>query len=146
MADLFNNPMVEAARKAMTPEQIEEYKRIGEYMYNNEVYKISEVGSKIKQPEKEDLILYATEALKSGGNPHDLSQQELRALIDIYGERWYERFGFEESEVPKPAIQLVTTEEAKAEMEKQAKRLNLSRNQRRLLERAMKKEKKKTNK
>ena len=31
--DLFNNPMVNNALKAMTPEQIEEYKKIGEHMY-----------------------------------------------------------------------------------------------------------------
>jgi hypothetical protein len=119
--DLFNNPMVEAAKKSMTPEQLEEYKRVGEYMYNNDVYKVSEVGSKVKQPENSDLILYATEALKSGGNPHDLSGAELRALIDVYGEKWYERFGFEQDEVPKPAIQLVTTEDARAEIQKQKK-------------------------
>jgi hypothetical protein len=121
--DLFNNPMVEAAKKSMTPEQLEEYKRIGEYMYNNDVYKVSEVGSKIKQPENVDLILYATEAIKSGANPNDLSSSELRALIDVYGEKWYEKFGFEESEVPKPAVQLVSTEEAYKEMKKQEKRL-----------------------
>lgn len=119
--DLFNNPMVEAAKKSMTPEQREEYKRVGEYMYNNDVYKVSEIGSKVKQPENSDLILYATQALKSGGSPHDLSGGELRALIDVYGDKWYERFGFEQDDVPKPAIQLVTTEEARAEILKQKK-------------------------
>ena len=117
--DLFNNPMVEAARKGMTPEQQEEYKRIGEYMYNNDVYKVNEVGSRVKEALSSDLILYATEALKSGGNPNDLSGAELRALIDVYGDRWYEKFGFEEGEVPKPAIQLVTTDDAKNEMARQ---------------------------
>ena len=119
--DLFNNPMVESARKAMSPEQQEEYKRIGEYMYNNDVYKVNEIGSKVKEAGNADLILYATEALKSGGNPNDLSGAELRALIDIYGDRWYEKFGFEESEVPKPVIQLVTTDDAKTAIEKQEK-------------------------
>ncbi len=119
--DLFNNPMVEAAKKSMTPEKLEEYKRVGEYMYNNDVYKVSEIGSKVKQPENSDLILYATQSLKSGGSPHDLSGSELRALIDVYGDNWYERFGFTQSEVPKPAIQLVTTEDARAEILKQKK-------------------------
>ena len=122
--DLFNNPMVEAAKKSMTPEQLEEYKRVGEYMYNNDVYKVSEIGSKVKQPENSDLILYATQSLKSGGSPHDLSGSELRAVIDVYGDNWYERFGFTQSEVPKPVIQLVTTEDAKAEILKQEKYKN----------------------
>jgi hypothetical protein len=129
--DLFNNPMVEAAKKSMTPEQLEEYKRVGEYMYNNDVYKVSEIGSKVKQPESQDLILYATEALKSGGSPHDLSGAELRALIDLYGEKWYERFGFEQDEVPKPVIQLVTTEDAKAEIQKQQEYVQSRNNKRR---------------
>jgi uncharacterized membrane protein YukC len=118
--DLFNNPMVEAAKKMMTPEQLEEYKRVGEYMYNNEVYKVSEIGSKVKESDNSDLILYATQALKSGGSPYDLSGAELRALIDVYGENWYERFGFEENEVPKPAVQLVTTEQVRECEEKRA--------------------------
>ena len=33
--DLFNNPMVKAALASMTPEQIENYKKIGEKMYGN---------------------------------------------------------------------------------------------------------------
>jgi hypothetical protein len=122
--DLFNNPMVEAARKAMTPEQKEEYKKIGEYMYNNEVYKVIEVGSKIKEADNSQLILYATEALKSGGNPHDLSAAELTALINVYGDRWYEKFGFEENEVPKPIVQLVTGQEAKSDIIKEEKKVN----------------------
>ena len=144
--DPFNNPMIESAKKAMSPEQIAEYKKVGEYMYNNDVYKVSEVGSKIKQPEKVDLILYATECLKSGGSPHDLSQPELRALIDIYGDKWYERFNFEEDEVPKPMIQLVTEKDANEDVKKQSKKLNLSRNQRRMIMRKNEKEKKRLNK
>ena len=129
--DLFNNPMVEAAKKSMTPEQLEEYKRVGEYMYNNDVYKVSEIGSKIKQPENSDLILYATQSLKSGGSPHDLSGSELRALIDVYGDNWYERFGFTDDEVPKPVIQLVTTEDAKADILKQEKYIDSKKNNKR---------------
>ena len=100
-------------------------------MYNNDVYKVSEIGSKVKQPENSDLILYATEALKSGGSPHDLSGSELRALIDVYGEKWYEKFGFEQDEVPKPVIQLVTTEDAKAEIQKQQEYVVRKNNKRR---------------
>jgi hypothetical protein len=144
--DPFNNPMIESAKKSMSPEQLAEYKRIGEYMYNNEVYKVSEIGSKIKQPEKADLILYATESLRSGGSPYDLSQEELRALIDVYGNKWYERFNLEEDEVPKPVIEMVTEKEAKESATKQAKKLNLSRNQRRMIMRKIEKEKKRNEK
>ena len=131
--DLFNNPMVEAAKKAMSPEQIEEYKRIGEYMYKNDVYRVMEVGSKIKTPEKSELIMYATQCLNSGGSPNDLSNQELTALIDVYGDKWYEKFGFEESEVPKPSIQLVSKEDAYDDMKKQETQFNMSKRKKLML-------------
>lgn len=129
--DLFNNPMVEAAKKAMTPEQREEYKRIGEYMYNTDIYKIKEVGSRVKEANEEDLVIYATQALQSGLDPLDLSQEELRAMINIYGENWYERYGYTRDEVPKPAVQLVTPEDAESEMKRQSRELNYNRRQRR---------------
>lgn len=136
--DLFNNPMVEAAKKAMSPEQIEEYKRIGEYMYKNDVYRVMEVGSKVKKPEKTELIMYATQALNSGGSPNDLSNEELVTLIDVYGDKWYERFGFEESEVPKPSIQLVSQEEAQNDMKRQESNFNMSKRKKLMLKNSKK--------
>jgi len=123
--DLFNNPMVDSARKALSPEQIEEYKRIGEYMYNNDVYKVMEQGSIIKEPREQDLILYATEALKSGLNPRDLTQAELRAIVDTYGDKWYENFGYESEDVPKLDIQFMreAKENAIKKKSRQEKRL-----------------------
>ena len=137
--DLFDNPMVDAAKKAMTPEQLEEYKRIGEYMYNNDTYKIAQVGSKVSTANTEQLILYSTAALKSGADPCDLTDEELRALINTYGDRWFEKFGIEEHETRKPAVQLVTTEDAIEEIKSQAKKFNHSRQERRAMERKMKK-------
>ena len=136
--DLFNNPMVEAAKKAMSPEQLEEYKRIGEYMYKNDIYKVMEVGSKVKSPEKSELIIYATQALKSGGSPTDLSNEELVVLIDVYGDKWYERFGFEESEVPKPSIQLVSREDAQNDMKNQEANFNMSKRKKLMLKNSKK--------
>ena len=106
--DLFNNPMINAAKKALNPEQVEEYKRIGEYMYNSQNYQIAETGSKVTEPTEENLFLYAVEAMKSGLNPMDLSDGELRSLIRFYGERWYEKFDYTENEVPKPVVEMVS--------------------------------------
>jgi hypothetical protein len=144
--DLFNNPMVDAARKAMTPEQVEEYKRVGEYMYNSVNYQIAETGSKVKPPTEENLIVYAVEGLKAGLDPMDLSDEELRALIQVYGEEWYEKFDYTRDEVPKPAVQLVTAQDAQAEIDRQAKELNYSRQQRRAIQRKFEKEQKKAKK
>lgn len=145
-SDLFNNPMVDAARKALTPEQIDEYKRIGEYMYNSIDYKTAVAGTQVRESKDEDLILYATEALKSGGDPKDLTDTEIQCLCKIYGDNWYERFGFEANEIRVPASGLVTTQQILNEAEKKAASLNLTRPQRRELERKMKKDRKKIEK
>jgi hypothetical protein len=141
--DLFNNPMIEAARSGMTPEQIEEYKKIGEYMYNSTDYKNAAEGARVRESKDEDLILYATEALKAGGDPKDLSEPEIQVLSKVYGEKWYERFGFEENEVPKVQSNIVTPADIIADAQKKASKLNLSRQQRRAMEKKIAKDKQK---
>lgn len=128
--------MIEAAKKAMTPEQIEAYKKIGEYMYSNEAYRTMETGSRVRPSQEEDLILYATQALQSGLHPRELSTEELQALIRVYGPTWYKRFDYEKDDVPEPAVQLVQNPE-------EMKLVNiLNRPQRRALERQKAKEEK----
>ena len=130
MDDLFSNPALEIAKKGLTPEQKEEYKRIGEYMYNNPIYNITETGSKVTNANATDLIVYATQALKSGLNPSDLSQPELEELVKVYGEKWYERFGLERDDVPTNPIQVIEPQ-------------RLSRQERRAIQRSMDKESRK---
>lgn len=116
MNDLFNNPMVNSAKKAMTKEQMDEYKRIGEYMYNTDIYRTADTGSKVKEDaDPEDLLLYASEALKAGLDPMDLSQEEVRTFVDVYGDLWYERFGFKKDQVPILTIQMVRDAKMKLE-------------------------------
>ena len=141
--NLYSNPMVNSAKKALTPEQMEEYKRIGEYMYNNIEYKNAEIGPQVRESNDEDLILYATEAIKSGCDPNDLSEVELQALCKVYGDKWYERYGFEAHEVPKPIASFYTPEKIFAEAEKKAKSLKLNHKQRRMIERRINKDRKK---
>jgi hypothetical protein len=109
--DLFNNPMVSSARNAMTPEQIEEYKKVGEYMYNNHDFVVATAGSKVKDTNETDLVLYASEALKAGLDPYDLSEPELQALNNVYGNEWYIRFELDKSQVPKLASQIVSAKD-----------------------------------
>lgn len=139
--DLFNNHMVDSAKRALTTEQKDEYKRIGEYMYNNQNYNTVETGQKVKQADSNELLFYAGQALKSGGDPHDLSQPELQSLVHFYGNKWYENFGFSEDEVPKINTQLVTAEQIFAAAEEKSKKLNLNRKQRRKLQRKIEKDK-----
>lgn len=105
--DLFNNPMVDMARKAMTPEQIEEYKRIGEYMYNDKAFELFTNGSKIKKSTNTDYLKYAEISLKSGLDPFELSPPEIESLEEAYGSEWFKKFGYNENEVPKSFINIV---------------------------------------
>ena len=94
--DLFNNPMVNSAKNALTPEQQEQYRLIGDYMYNQEIYKTIE---NKKEPTDIDYLTSAVEALKAGLHPNDLKQQELVLLVNTYGENWYEKFGYEKDDI-----------------------------------------------
>jgi hypothetical protein len=138
--DLFDNPMVTSARNALTPEQIEEYKKMGEYMYNNVDYKNISIGSQVKEAKEEDLLVYAVTSLKSGCDPNDLTKHELKALNDTYGEKWYEKFDLEEHEVPKNTL-VLREEDIINEVEKKAKKLRLSHEQRQKLDRELAREK-----
>ena len=120
--DLANNPMIESAKKALSPEQIEDYKKIGEYMYNNFDYKIKEVGSQVKPPTETNLAIYAREGLKAGLLPTDLSMEEINALYEVCGNNWYEEFGFKEEEVPKPFAHAVTERDLERERQRNQER------------------------
>jgi hypothetical protein len=89
--NLFDNPMVRAARKSMTPEQIEEYKRKGEKMYGEIDYtqNFDPFQEKLKQS-----AIYIISGLKSGLRPNQLSKDELEVLKQIHGETWYINYGY----------------------------------------------------
>ena len=95
--DLFNNPMVESALKALTPEQLEEYERIGKYMFQTDF-----TATQGPDPEKEmkEAIFYIREGLKSGLHPEDLSPKELEIMYDVYGDDWGAEYGYERREMP----------------------------------------------
>jgi hypothetical protein len=131
--DLFNNPMIDSAKKAMTQEQIDEYKKIGKYMFSQN-FNTTEVGSVEKKPEISDILQYAIEGLKSGLHPSELSKEELSALVEIYGDKWYENYGYFKEEVPVLPIQSSLLPP------------KLSRHERRALEKQIKKKNKRNNK
>ena len=103
--NLFNNPMVQSAMKAMTPDQLEEYEQIGKYMYS------TNFENKAPQPvslEQETVkgIFYIKEALKAGLHPKDMSPKEIQLMYEFYGAEWYKEYGYEKEEVPEPQCAL----------------------------------------
>lgn len=108
---LFDNPMIEEARKTMSKEDLERYERMGEHLFRNNPFreqKRKEQMEKDKNKTMEEALyealFYSREALKSGLHPRDLEEKEVQLLFDFYGEKWYEEFGYTRNEVPKPRI------------------------------------------
>lgn len=98
--------MINSAKKALTAEQQQEYKKIGEYMYNNTDYNTIETSMVNKKPSVSELAHYALESVKAGGHPRDLSDDELSSLKQIYGPKWFEKFDYTENDIPKSVMEL----------------------------------------
>ena len=103
--DLFNNPAVNSALKAMTPEQLEHYKKIGKAMHGHVNFKDNKIISQLDPPLAES-VAYIEEGIKSGLLASDLTEDEVSSLCKAYGEKWYERYGFKKEEVPEPGLSL----------------------------------------
>jgi len=103
--DLFSNPMVNNALKAMTSEQLENYKKIGEHLYGNINFEDSKILNNMLIP-TEEAVAYVEEGIKSGISPSDLDENEVILLTNTYGDKWYLRYGFKEEEVPEAGLSL----------------------------------------
>lgn len=88
--NLFNNPMVRAAKASMTPEQIAEYQRIGEEMYSTVDFETSTVLDN-GEPLAEG-VAYVVEALKSGIHPDYLEEDDVKIMEEVYGKNWKNKY------------------------------------------------------
>jgi len=90
---LWNNPMMEAARKSLTDEQKLQYRQIGEELYGTIDFETGGYFDDIAPPLTE-AAAYIKESVKSGLHPSLLKENEKMILKDICGEKWYEEFGY----------------------------------------------------
>jgi hypothetical protein len=89
--DLFDNPMVRSARESMSQETLDEYKRIGEDMYNQVEFETGTVLNNTDDPFVE-FVAYTAEALKSGMDPSYLNPDEIRIMEEHYQcKDWYQK-------------------------------------------------------
>jgi hypothetical protein len=103
--DLWNNPLVNNALKALSPEQIADYKKIGEQMYGSIDFEDSKILNNMPPPMAE-AVAYVEQGVKSGLLPSDLTEDEVVLLSEAYGEKWYERYGYKQEDVPEPGLSL----------------------------------------
>lgn len=96
---LFNNNMVKSALKSLTPEQLENYKEIGRQMYDTVDFNDSKIIDEIAPPIAES-IAYIESGINSGLLPNDMEDEEVEAMIQTFGDKWYERYGFTKEDIP----------------------------------------------
>ena len=107
--DLFNNPMIDNALKALSPEDVNNYQKIGEYMFGHVDFETSKHYTP-NQPPTAEIIGYIEEGLKSGLHPKELNEEELKLLVDTYGEEWYKKYDYTREEVPEPGLSMKAKE------------------------------------
>ena len=98
--DLFDNNMVRSAYEAMSPEQREKYKKMGEHMFNKIDFVDSQVINSMPVP-MGDAAEYTMAGVKSGLHPSELDPNEKLILASTYGDNWYEDLGYEASDLDK---------------------------------------------
>ena len=91
--DLFSDKTLQNAYKSLTPAQREKYRQIGEHMYGNLNFKEGEIMNDVAPP-FEEAAVYIGEGLKSGLHPSFLEENEKLVLEQVYGEKWYEKWGY----------------------------------------------------
>jgi hypothetical protein len=77
----------------MTPEQLAEYEKQGEYMFSGVDFVTTQSLSTMP-PHMVEAVVYIRESLKSGLHPSMLTSNEKSLLLDAHGEGWWKEFGY----------------------------------------------------
>lgn len=95
---LWDNPMTRAAMKSMSAEDLQRYKEIGQAMYGDIDFEGTRILNNIPPP-MEEAVAYISESLKSGLHPSMMEQNEIELIKDVYGEKWYENWGYKKEDI-----------------------------------------------
>lgn len=93
MDSIINNPMACQARAAMDPEDLEAYRKEGEYIFGN----LGDDGS--FDPEKSMLVRELGEKLRAKMHPAFVTDEERALMVQYVGKDWYAQFGFTEADL-----------------------------------------------
>ena len=97
--DLFDNPMIEEARKTLPKEQQDNFAKIGDEMYNTIDFVDAEGKSQTIPEGMAEGAAYIVESVKSGMHISLLENNEKEILKQVYGPSWYSNFGYVEEDV-----------------------------------------------
>lgn len=85
MSKRVNQALYDRVKKSLTDEQIKQYEKIGEEMYNTVDFN---TGTILNQCDDMESVACLIEAIKSGLHPDFMSDDEKIILKKHYGENW----------------------------------------------------------
>ena len=88
--DLFDNPMVRSAMAALSEEDKQNYKTIGDHLYG----RINFDNGQSLEPPIAEAVAYIETSLQSGMHPSLLEENDYALLKEQYGEEWYKQWGY----------------------------------------------------
>ena len=97
-SSLFDNPMVRSAMAAMSEEDKEKYRIIGEQLYDGVDFEKSQLSGNLPPPMME-AVAYTETQLKSGLHPSMMEEKEHRLMKEAYGDKWYTKWGYIEEDL-----------------------------------------------
>jgi hypothetical protein len=96
--DLFDNPMTRAAMAALSEEDKQKYKVIGDHLYNRINF---EDGQSLNNmpPSMAEAVAYLETSLQAGFHPSMLEENEKALMKETYGDEWYKEWGYVEEDL-----------------------------------------------
>jgi hypothetical protein len=92
---LWNNSMITSALNAMSPEELDHYKRLGESMFSNINFETASITDKNNVPLfLNDAASYICESIKSGLHPSMLTDDEKIIMENVLGKEWYKKYDY----------------------------------------------------
>jgi len=88
--DLFDNPMVRSAMAALSDEDKQRYKTIGDHLYG----RINFDNGQSLEPPIAEAVAYIETSLQSGMHPSMLEENDHALLKEQYGDEWYKQWGY----------------------------------------------------
>lgn len=91
--DLFENQMVRSAMAALSEEDKERYKMIGDHLYGRINFEDCQSLNNMP-PSMAEAVAYVERQLQAGFHPSMLDENEKALLVDRYGDEWYKEWGY----------------------------------------------------
>ena len=92
---LWNNSMITSALNAMSDEDRENYKKLGESMFADINFETASITDKNNVPLfLNDAASYICESIKSGLHPSMLTDDEKVVMENVLGKEWYKKYDY----------------------------------------------------